>query len=328
MTHKDPFDKKKMTNIPEIYFLGSGQIAVPILRTVAADPTLRLVGVGTQLDRPAGRNRLPAPTPVGAAAVEMGLQPEKIANVNQPGFLEPLRRKRPDILLVVSFGQILRQELLDLPRVACVNIHASLLPAYRGASPIVQALLNRDAATGVAFMKMERGLDTGPVYHSIRVELDHREYCDALEIKLGRIAGEAAPGILRAIAAGELQPFPQDGNAVTVCSKIRKSDGRVDWRATASEIDAMIRAYHPWPGAHCRFLTTRGEVVVTFTRVLCRRDLAGSPGEVLRADKYGLIIGCATGAIEVLELSAPGRKPMSAVDFLNGLRGEKPVILP
>ena len=127
-----------MTNKPKIYFLGSGPIAVPILKQVAASPVLELVGVGTQLDRPAGRSRRPTPTPVGAAAISLGLEPERIASVNSPEYLDGLRRRTPDIILVVSFGQILRAELLALPRVGCVNIHASLLPRYRGASPITQ----------------------------------------------------------------------------------------------------------------------------------------------------------------------------------------------
>ncbi len=314
-----------MTKKPKIYFLGSGPIAVPILKAVAEAPELELIGVGTQLDRPAGRKRVPTPTPVGAAAEEWGLAPEKIASVNAPDFLAALRAKSPDIVLVVSFGQLLRDEFLALPSVDCVNIHASLLPRYRGASPITQCILNRDGETGACFMSMERGLDTGPVYHTLRIPLDHREYGDALENKLGLIAAKVTPGILCAIAAGELKPQPQDDAAATVCTKIRKADGRIDWRRGTLEIEAMVRAYYPWPGASCTVLTTKGEEVVTLTRVQYRRDLSGEPGQVLQADKYALIVACGSGAIEVLELAPPGRRAMPAVAYLNGLRGEKPV---
>lgn len=317
-----------MTNLPKIYFLGSGPIAVPILKTIASAPGLQLVGVGTQLDRPAGRKRQPTPTPVGMAAQEMGLNPDKIANVNTPDFLATLRAKNPTIILVVSFGQILRSEILSLPEKACVNIHASLLPRYRGASPIAQCILNRDAETGICFMAMEQGLDTGGVYYSLRVPLDHREYCDKLEAKLGLIAGRIAPGTLKAIAAGELQPIPQDDADATICTKIKKTDGKINWTKNASDIEAMVRAYYPWPGAFCKMLTTRGESIVTLTKVICRRDLSGTPGAILQADKYALIIACGSGAIEVTELAPPGRRAMSAVAFLNGLRGEKPLILP
>ena len=315
-----------MTNQLKIYFLGSGQIAVPVLKAVAAAPQLRLVG--TQLDRPAGRNRRPTPTPVGAAAEELGLFADKIPNVNAPEFLAALRAKEPDMVLVISFGQILRRDFLELPPLGCINIHASLLPRYRGASPITQCILNRDAETGICFMKMERGLDTGPVYSSVRVPLDHREYCEMLEMKLGVIAAEVTPGTLCAIAAGELEPEPQDDTAATVCTKIRKSDGKINWSLSADDIEAMVRAYYPWPGASCTLLTTRGEMPVTLTRVLPRRDLGGAPGTVLQADKYALIVACGAGALEIVELSPPARRAMPAVAFLNGLRGEKPVILP
>lgn len=317
-----------MTNQLKIYFLGSGQIAVPVLKAVAAAPQLRLVGVGTQLDRPAGRNRRPTPTPVGAAAEELGLFADKIPNVNAPEFLAALRAKEPDMVLVISFGQILRRDFLELPPLGCINIHASLLPRYRGASPITQCILNRDAETGICFMKMERGLDTGPVYSSVRVPLDYREYCEMLEMKLGVIAAEVTPGTLCAIAAGELEPEPQDDTAATVCTKIRKSDGKINWSLSADDIEAMVRAYYPWPGASCTLLTTRGEMPVTLTRVLPRRDLGGAPGAVLQADKYALIVACGAGALEIVELSPPARRAMPAVAFLNGLRGEKPVILP
>ncbi len=317
-----------MTNQLKIYFLGSGQIAVPVLKAVAVAPELRLVGVGTQLDRPAGRSRRPTPTPVGAVAEELGFAVDKIPDVNAPEFLASLRAKRPDLVLVLSFGQILRRDLLELPPFGCINIHASLLPRYRGASPIAQCILNRDAETGVCFMRMERGLDTGPVYSSIRVPLDHREYGEMLERKLGVIAAEATPGTLCAIAAGELEPKPQDGTAATVCTRIRKSDGRINWALSAWEIEAMVRAYSPWPGARCTMLTTRGELPVTLTRALPRRDLGGAHGTVLQADKYALIVACGSGALEIIELSPPGRRPMSAVAFLNGLRGEKPLLLP
>lgn len=320
------FKWDNMINKPKIYFLGSGQIAVPILKAVAEAPGLELLGVGTQLDRPAGRSRKPTPTPVGATADEMGIGAERILSVNTPEFLNKLRPMNPDILLVVSFGQLLKEEILALPRVACVNVHASLLPRYRGASPITQCILNRDAETGVAFMLMERGLDSGPVYHTIMVPLDHREYADMLEVKLGYTAAQAAPGIIGAIARHEFEPVRQDSTAATVCTKIRKSDGVINWTNSALSIEAMVRAYYPWPGAQCTILTTRGEERLTLTRVQHRMDLHGVPGRVLQADKYALIIACGKGAIEIIELAPPGRRAMPAVAFLNGLRGEKPVI--
>lgn len=317
-----------MTNRPKIYFLGSGAIAFPVLKAIAAAQELELVGVGTQLDRPAGRSRKPTPTPVAAAAAEIGIEAERIASVNAPDFLESLRRKQPDIILVVSFGQLLRAEILALPAIGCVNIHASLLPRYRGASPITQCILNRDAETGVCFMAMERGLDTGAVYQAIPLPLDHTEYASELEFKLGHIAAEAAPGILCGICRGELRAVPQDSVSATVCTKIRKSDGLIRWTGFCQEIEAMVRAYCPWPGAFSMVRTSKGVEAVTLLRVAMRRDLSGCPGEVLRADKYGLVVACGHGAIEILELAPPGRRSMPATAYLNGLRGEIPEFLP
>ncbi len=317
-----------MTDRPKIYFLGSGMIAVPVLRTLAAAPELELVGVGTQLDRPAGRNRKPTPTPVGAAALELGIDADRIASVNTPEFLDMLRKKSPDIVLVVSFGQILRAALLELPSRGCVNIHASLLPQYRGASPITQAVLNRDPETGVCFMQMERGLDTGPVFQTIPVPLDHSEYTPELEFKLGVIAAEAAPGILHSINRGEIKAEAQDSILATCCTKIRKIDGQVRWTENCNELEAMVRAYSPWPGAFTPVRTSKGVESVTLIRVNHRREFSGVPGELLRADKHGLIVACGKGAVEILELAPPGRRSMNAVAYLNGLRGELPEFLP
>jgi len=317
-----------MTDRTKIYFLGSGAIAVPVLRAVAAARELELCGVGTQLDRPAGRNRKPTPTPVGAAALELGIEPDRLASVNTAEFQERLRMKAPDLILVVSFGQILRAGLLELPPGGCVNIHASLLPRYRGASPITQCILNRDSETGVCFMAMERGLDTGAVYQTIPVPLDHSENAAELEFKLGVIAAEATPGILCSIRRGELPAEPQDPLLATVCTKIRKSDGQIRWTESCYELDAMVRAYCTWPGAFAAVRTSKGVESVILVRVNHRRDLSVRPGELLRADKHGLVVACGKGAVEILELAPPGRRSMPAVAYLNGLRGELPEFLP
>lgn len=317
-----------MTDKPKIYFLGSGDIAVPILKKLAAAPELELVGVGTQIDRPAGRSRRMVSTPVGIAADEMGLCAERLPSVNAPDFLASLRLRQPDLVVVVSFGQILKAELLALPRAGCVNIHASLLPKYRGASPIAQALLNRDAVTGVTFMGMVKGLDTGPIYQTIILPLDGREYANTLELKLGVIAADAAVGILLAVAGGELKSTPQNEAAASLCTKISKADGEIDFHESAVLIESKVRAYTPWPGAVFGMRTSKGEIRASITRAIVRRDLPSRPGEIVQADKFALIVGCGSGALEIVELAPAGKRAMRAVEFLNGLRGEKPKILP
>lgn len=307
----------------KIYFLGSGEIAVPVLEACVKAPALELVGVGTQPDRAAGRRGKLSPTPVGRAAEALGLVTDKPENVNAPDFIAKLRALAPDMVVVVSFGQLLRQELLELPRYGCVNVHASLLPRYRGASPIVQAILRRDAETGVCFMRMEKGLDTGAVYRILKYPLDGTEYADALELKLGELAGREVAATLAGIVAGEYPSVPQDDAAATVCRKIRKDDAWIDWRRTAEEIDAMVRAYHPWPGARCRVRRKTGDSVLTLRKVEVLPDPAMAPGEVRIPDRRTLLVGCGKGALKILELTPESSKTMDAAAFLNGLRGEE-----
>jgi len=307
----------------KIYFLGSGEIAVPVLGACMASPALELVGVGTQPDRAAGRRGRLSPTPVGRAAEEAGLIPDKPENVNAPEFINKLRGLAPDMVVVVSFGQLLRQELLELPRYGCVNVHASLLPRYRGASPIVQAILHRDAETGVCFMHMEKGLDTGAVYRTLKYPLGGNEYADALELALGELAGREAAATLTGIAAGNYPPVAQDDAAATACRKIRKDDAWIDWRRGAEEIDAMVRAYHPWPGARCRIRRGAVDSVLTLRKVEVHRDRDLAVGEVCIPDRRTLLVGCGAGALRLLELTPESSKTMDAASFLNGLRGEK-----
>jgi len=312
----------------KIYFLGSGEIAVPVLRACSKAQTIDLVGVGTQPDRAAGRRGKLVATPVGRAAAEAGLLADKPESVNTPEFLEKLRSLAPDMVVVVSFGQLLREDLLSLPRLGCVNVHASLLPKYRGASPIVQAVLNRDASTGVCFMRMERGLDTGAVYRTLEYPLDGSEYADALELALGELAAAHAEEALTGIADGKYPPVVQDESRATKCGKIRKEDSWIDWRRSAEEIDAMVRAYHPWPGARSRMRRGAVEAVLTLRRVEVRPDCLITPGEVSVPDRKTLLVGCGEGALKILEVTPENSKTMDAVSFLNGLRGEKIGFLP
>lgn len=315
-----------MKNPLKLVFLGSGPIAVPILESLCRAETVEIAEVVTQPDRPAGRKRVMTPTPLGEAALRLGIEPLRVEDVNAPEFLAHLEEIAPDMLCVVSFGQILKSPLLALPKSGCVNVHASLLPKYRGASPITQCLLNGDAMTGVAFMEMEKGLDSGPVYRMIECPLDGSEYADALELKLGSIAAAAAAETLCAIAAGELKGVPQDRTMVSVCRKISKREGRFTWSSDASRIERMSRAFYPWPGAVCEYLSPGGGAgVLNIVKAKTVENFDLSPGEC--ADIPGrLIVGCGNGtALEILELTPSGAKRMSAAAFRNGLRGKLPV---
>ncbi len=316
-----------MEKKPKIYFLGAGMIAVPILKQLAVSQTVELVGVGTQPDRPAGRGGKCTPTPVGAAAESMNLAIDKVHNVNTPEFLEKLSALQPDIVVVISFGQLLKEDMLNLPPHGCLNVHASLLPKYRGASPIVSAILNLDRKTGVAFMAMEKGLDTGAVYHVEPMTLMHTERADRLEQSLGDIAAAAIEDVLLGIVSGELKAVAQNHDEATVCRKIKKADGIIDWSRPAREIGAKVRAYYPWPGAFCVIFIPGRSFPVNICEAKVRDDLSGKPGELLLCGKKGMIIACGEGALEIITVSAPGKREMGVTAFLNGFRGLPMAIL-
>lgn len=309
----------------KIVFLGSGPIAIPILRELAASPLVELQAVISQLDRPAGRKRVLTPTPLAAAALEMGLEVIRTADVNAPEFIEFLHSLEADLLCVVSFGQILKQGVLSAPKVCCVNVHASLLPRYRGASPITQAIRHRDNATGVCFMQMERGLDSGPVFRTLVKPLTGIEYADSLENELGELAGKSCVETLCAIAENTLPAIPQDPAQVTICRKISKRDGMIDWKNSAVDIEAAARAFFPWPGAFARCRTVSGkEIAITVCAAKCLAASPLAPGQCANAAGK-LVVGCGKNtALDILELIPAGGKRMSAAAFRNGMRGELP----
>ena len=300
---------------PKIFFLGAGKIAVPVLAALAAAPAVELVGVATGLDRPAGRNRKPTPTPVGEWAAANGLEALKPRSVNAPDFAARLRELGTDMVFLVSFGQILKRELLELPPLGCVNLHASLLPAHRGASPIAAAILGGDARTGVTFMRMEEGLDCGPVYLELEFPLAGDEDADRLEGRLGALGAAHAAATLVRIASGELVGRPQDHAAASYAGKIHKADGDLDWREGAAAIARKVRAYHPWPGMN--FLAAGRRLRLAAAAVAADAP-AGEPGQCVVASKSRWVVACGEGSLELLQVVPEGKNAMSGADFLRG----------
>ena len=300
--------------------MGSGKIAVPVVKALAEAENINLLGIGTQVDQRAGRGKAARPTPVGQFAAENKLEADKIESVKDPVFLDKMRALDLDFIVVVSFGQILRQELLDIPGCCCLNVHASILPEYRGASPISAAILNRDIETGVAFMKMDKGLDTGAVYKILKMPLLGNEYADSLENELGKLAADNIVEVLAQIKNGQLTAQAQDEDRATLTGKVKKNDSEIDWNLPAEKIEAMVRAYYPWPGACFALQGKKGQIKLNIIEACCLNDMSGAAGEVLRADKKALIIACGKGALEILKLIPQGKKEMSGPAFLNGHR--------
>ncbi|HJO96095.1 MAG TPA: methionyl-tRNA formyltransferase [Victivallales bacterium] len=312
----------------KIYFVGSGKIAVPIIDKIYRSEKLDLVGICTQQDRPAGRKKKLLPTPVGGWAEEHNIKIDKPASVNEESFISGLKKLLPDIILVVSYGQILKPVFLAVPKLKCINVHASLLPKYRGASPINAAILNGEKETGISFMEMEKGLDTGGVYYEVKHELSGREKADELEDILGEMASNYVVNVLLDIANGKILPKKQDNLAATYVGKIKKADGQIDWTFSAEKIDKMIRGYYPWPGGYFFINTGKNQKKISINDSKIRDDLTGKPGEIIRANKKEWIISCGDNqSLELKNVIPEGKKSMSGSDFLRGVNISEGTIL-
>lgn len=287
-----------------VIFMGTPDFSVPALRAIADRHDV--VAVYTQPPRAAGRGQKPRPSPVHAAALELGLpvfHPEKLRD---PADQDRFAAHQADVAVVVAYGLILPQAVLDAPRLGCVNIHASLLPRWRGAAPIHRAILAGDAASGVAIMQMEAGLDTGPVLAETRTPIGPQDTTADLHDRLSDLGATLILDVLDRLPLAAT-PQPEDG--VTYAAKIDKSEARIDWSQPASQVDRQIRGLSPFPGAWCQI---DGERVK-----LLRSRLAsgsGEPGQVLP----GFTIACGDGAIQVLTAQRSGKKPMAADDLLRG----------
>ncbi len=302
--------------------MGAGAFAAPVLSAVHGSSSIDLIGTATQPDRIAGRKRILTPTPLGLWADAHGIPCQRVSSVNSEEYLNQLRALAPDLIVVVSFGQILKQPLLDLPRLGCLNVHASILPKYRGASPIASSILNGDTETGITFMQMERGLDSGPIYKIIRAPITNDVTTETLEQTLAGMAGREIESVLLGIANASMQPVPQPVEGVSVVTKIHKNDGSIDWNEDAFLIERKIRAYAKWPNT--RFCLNHGNKLLTVkitkasaTSYSTSRDC----GTVLSLpEKRHIMVQCGNGALLIDRVLPEGKKEMAVSDFLNGVK--------
>lgn len=267
----------------------------------------------TQPDRPAGRGMTTAESPVKRLAAARGLTVFQPPNLRDAMSLQSIGASRPDVLVVAAYGLILPAAILQLAPLGALNIHASLLPRWRGAAPIQRALLAGDRETGVSIMRMEEGLDTGPVFTRCAIQIEDRDTAGTLHDRLAALGAVMIVEALRELGAGRAQFIPQATEGASYAPKIGKHQAVLDWRRTSEELDRMVRAFHPVPGA----ATTLGGVAL---KVWSARpgEGGGAPGEVLRADAGGLLVACGEGALELLQLQRAGGKRLSAAEFLRG----------
>ncbi len=301
---------------PAVLFFGTPEFAVPSLAALLASGA-HVPLVVTQPDRPVGRHAAPQPSPVAELARARGIPTEKPASVRgNADLLARLAAARPAAIAVVAYGRIFPPELLRLPRLGCVNVHASLLPRWRGASPIQAAILAGDPETGVATMRMEEGLDTGPVYLERRVSIGERETAGELSSRLADLGGALLVETLSGLAAGTLAARPQTGEP-TVCRPIRREDAHVDWERPADEILRRLRAFTPWPGLHT-FL--EGERVKILEADLGPPGHGAPPGAFELSGGDFVVAAGGRSALRLLRLQRAGRRPVTGAEFARAAR--------
>ena len=303
-----------------IVFAGTPEFAVPSLRAAAAHG--ELVAVYTQPDRPAGRGRQLQPSPVKLEALSRGLpvrQPQDFKAAENRAALAALQ---PDLMIVVAYGLILPASVLAIPRHGCWNVHASLLPRWRGAAPIQRAIEAGDARTGVCLMQMERGLDTGPVLLSRSTPIGADDTAPALHDRLAALGAELVSEGLDLLRAGKLpapQPQPQDG--VTYAHKLDKDESKLDFARSAVELDRQLRAFQPWPGS---VAIVDGERLRIHAARALPLEHQRAPGTVLSASREGLDIACGQGALRLLRVQREGGRPVAIADYLNARAPARP----
>jgi methionyl-tRNA formyltransferase len=292
-----------------IVFFGTPSYAVPALRALAESPEFDVALVVTQPDRLAGRGRTLTPPDVKVESIRLGLPVHQPESLRSADAREPLIDADADLFVVAAYGVIFGEKTLAIPRLGCLNLHASLLPAYRGASPISAAILNGDDETGVTLMVMERGLDTGPTLARVAVPIRPRDTTQTLTGELAEAGAELAVAAIPAYERGELSPVPQPSGASFVRPLV-KADGRLNFNRSAVELERQVRAMWPWPRASASF---NGEVLQIHEASLAQ-SVAAEPGVILLMEN-GLVVACHAGALRLDRVQAPGGKPVTGSQF-------------
>jgi methionyl-tRNA formyltransferase len=304
-------------------FAGTPEFAVASLDALARS-THRIEAVFTQPDRPAGRGRTVHPSPVKKRALELGITVHQPASFKTSETLEILRSLRLDALVVVAYGLLLPPAALAAPRLGCFNVHASLLPRWRGAAPIQRAILAGDATTGVTIMRMEAGLDTGPTLAARAIEISPLDTAGSLHDRLAPLGGDLLCQTLDALALGRASEAPQSQVGITYAAKISKSEALIDWCENAEQVMRRIRAYAPTPVAETRLDGAQLRIweaePVASTEMPApgpgASERRAAPGTVLRADPSGIVVACGQGLVRIIRLQLAGRKPLAARDFI------------
>jgi len=297
-----------------IIFMGTPEFACPTLKTLI-ERGEQVVAVVTQPDRPKGRGQQTLPPPVKLLAQEHGIPVLQPVKVRHPDAIEEIRALKPDLIVVVAFGQILPKALLEIPARGCINVHASLLPRYRGAAPLNWCIINGETETGVTTMMMDVGLDTGDMLLKRATPIDPDEDTSSLHDRLSRIGAELLAETVDLLAEGRLVPEKQDDALTCYAPMLKKEDGEIDWGKDAPGIKNLVRGMTPWPGAYSYL----DEKLLKVYRVQSASG-EGIPGEVLAAGRDGIEVACGEGSVVIHELQLEGKKRLPAAEFLAGCK--------
>ena len=300
--------------------MGTPEFAVPSLARLIRDGH-QVFAVFTQPDKPAGRGRVMHAPPVKSFALEHAIpvhQPAKVKTNEE--VREVFESISPDACVVAAYGKILPAWLLAIPRLGCINVHASLLPRYRGAAPINWAIANGERETGVTIMRMDAGMDTGPMLAKLATEIGVDEIAPGLAARLAQLGAELLSDTLPRIERGEIEPIPQDNSEATYAPMLKREDGLIDWRMTAHEIANRVRAFQPWPGSYTEFREKRLTIWRARAETTTSTE-AAEPGTIMAIDEAGIIVACADAtALRIEEVQIEGKRRVTAREFANGAR--------
>jgi methionyl-tRNA formyltransferase len=301
-----------MNKTPRIVFMGSPTFALPTLQ--ALQEHYSVVGVVTQPDRPSGRGRTLKPPPVKAMADSLGLEVIQPQRLKDPQAMQQLLYWQPDLIVVAAFGQILRPAVLDLPSLGCINVHASLLPRWRGAAPVAAAILHGDPYTGITIMRMDPGIDTGPMLSQQKIPILQQDTTETLGGRLAALGAQLLIDTLPGYLDGSIPPLLQDDALASYAPMLQKQDGKLDFQQTAQELERKVRAFNPWPGAFTLWHGEPFKIHMAHTAIR-----SGAPGEHLEINDLPAI-ACGEGSLVLDLVQLPGKRPAAGEVFLRGAR--------
>lgn len=312
-----------MSKSLRIVFAGTPEFAASHLQAILQQGVHEVIGVYSQPDRPAGRGQKLVASPVKQLALAHNIPVFQPLTLRDAAAQAELAELKPDLMVVVAYGLILPQAVLDMPRLGCINSHASLLPRWRGAAPIQRAIEAGDDVTGVTVMQMEAGLDTGPMLHKVSTPITAQDTGGSLHDRLAELGSAAVLEVLQQLAEGIMQAEKQDDSLANYAHKLSKAEAKLNWQQSATELDQQIRAFNPWPVSHSQL---NGQVIkVHAAEPVLENNTSAAPGTILAAEREGLVVACGEGALRLTRIQLPNARAMSVADVLNSKQELFPV---